>query len=45
MAQRAPAAKPAAPTAGVVYWRYLVFGALLFAFLYFVSQYGIVADI
>jgi len=45
MAQRAPAAKPAAPTAGVVYWRYLVFWALLFALLFFVSLYGIVADV
>jgi len=29
----------------VVYWRYLVFWVLLFAFLFFVSLYGIVADV
>ncbi len=45
MAERAPAAKPEAPTASTVYWRYLVFWVLLFAFLFFVSLYGIVADV
>jgi hypothetical protein len=45
MAERAPAAKPDAPSATVVYWRYLVFWVLLFAFLFFVSLYGIVADV
>jgi len=45
MAQRAPIAKPEEPAASVVYWRYLIFWVLLFAFLFFVSLYGIVADV
>jgi hypothetical protein len=45
MAERAPVAKPTSPSASVVYWRYLVFWVLLFAFLFFVSLYGVVADV
>jgi hypothetical protein len=44
MAQRA-VGKPEGPNAAVVYWRYVAFWVLLFAFLFFVSLYGVVADV
>jgi len=45
MAAQTPPPAPHGPTATVVYWRYLVFWALLFGFLFFVSLYGLVADV
>ncbi|MHB8732832.1 MAG: hypothetical protein ACYDAB_13700 [bacterium] len=32
------------PSQSVIYWRYLIFWLLFFAFVYFVTLYGIVAE-
>jgi hypothetical protein len=45
MAEPTPQRAPQGPTATVVYWRYLLFWLLLFGFLFFVSLYGMVADV
>lgn len=42
--QGSGAGAAAGPSAGVVYWRYLIFWFLFFALIYFISLYGIVAE-
>jgi len=45
MAERRSSGAPQGPNASVVYWRYLIFWVLLFGLLFFVSFYGVVADV
>jgi hypothetical protein len=44
MAERAPSGPARGPSTAVVYWKYIIFWALLFGLLYVVSLYGIVAE-
>lgn len=45
MAERRSSGASQGPSASVVYWRYLIFWVLLFGLLFFVSFYGVVADV